>query len=257
MENHVSDSSGYESESSSPCSDQEISSKVIILLQTKYRSTEPHLQLDTTPQSCAPLKTIFDMEIPAHAFPTCYSEGRGMNKAEHFKFSADLWMRKSASAVPAVHEPIQIDQLIVLFSKKLTIQDAAALRRVKRHTRDRSAGCSSKRSGNPWYTATTTFAPKAPYFALVKPQAKANRVSTKIDSLPKHAPTLYSSYYNMKDTGPLPQTLSRRRVPSSSSSSADESSSNELITPPSSPPASVFLPKTLPDWTTILESVGA
>ena len=256
MENHVSDSSGYESESSSPCSDQEISSKVIIILQTKYQCTEPHLQLYTSPQSCAPLETIFDTEIPAHAFPTRYSEARGMNKVERLEFSADLWMRKSARAAPAVHEPIQIDQLIVLFSKKLTIQDAA-LRRVKRQTRDRSAGVGCRRSANPWYTATTTFAPKAPYFALVKPQARANRVSTEIDSLPKHASRLYSLHPNVKDTGPLSQTRSRQRVSSSSSSSADESSCNELITPPSSPPAPVFLQKTLPDWTTILELVAA
>lgn len=208
-----------------------------------------------SPQSCPPLKAIFDAEISAHAFPTRYSEGRDMNKAERLKFSADLWMRKSASVAPAVHETIQIDQLIVLFSKKLTIQDATALRQAKRHTRDR--GCSSRRSVNPWYTATTTFAPKAPYFALVKSQAKANRVSIEIDSLPKHAPTPYSSHHNMKGTGPLPQTRSRQRVLSSSSSSADESSCNELITPPSSPPAPVFLQKMLPDWTTILESVAA
>ena len=179
-----------------------------------------------------------------------------MDKIEHPAFPTDLWMRKSANTSRTEQDAINLDELIMLFSKQLTIQDVTVPRRTRRHARP--SVDSSRRSARPWYTATTTFAPKAPYFALVRTQVNLNSVSTNIPSL-HNAPTLRFSQaivYGRNDITPLsrPYSRSRRRV---SSPSTDESSCNELITPPSSPPASVFLPKMLPDWTTILESVAA
>ena len=202
-------------------------------------------------QPCAPSTIMLEVKTPAYAFPTPYSEGRGMNKAGELKFSADLWMRKTKSATPAVNEPMKIEELTMLFAKKLTIQDTTVPRRGRKH--DRPSRDSSRRMVNPWYTATTTFCPRAPYFALVRPRSKCNRVPTDIGPLPKAALTLHPRHA----ATPLLQPRSRQRVSSSSSGSADESSCNELITPPSSPPASVLLPKALPDWTAILESVVA
>ena len=202
-------------------------------------------------QPCAPSAIMFEVKAPAYAFPMPYSEGRNMNKAGELKFSADLWMRKTKSAAPAVNEPMQIEELTTLFAKKLTIQDTTVPRRGRKH--DRPSRDSSRRTANPWYTATTTFCPRAPYFALVKPRSKCNRVPTDIDPLLRDALTAYPPHA----ATPLLQSRSRPRASSSSSGSADESSCNELITPPSSPPASVLLPKALPDWTAILESVVA
>jgi hypothetical protein len=199
-------------------------------------------------QPCAPSTIMLEVMTPAYAFPTPYSEGRSMNKAGELKFSADLWMRKTKSATPAVNEPLKIEELTTLFAKKLTIRDTTVPRRGRK--RDRPSRDSSRRTANPWYTATTTFCPRAPYFALVKPRSKYSPVPTDIDPLPKNAFTPHAAT-------PLLQSRSRPRVSSSSSGSADESSCNELITPPSSPPASVLLPKALPDWTAILESVVA
>ena len=174
-----------------------------------------------------------------------------MNKAGELRFSPDLWMRKTKNAMPAVNEPMKIEELTTLFAKKLTIQDTMVPRRRRKH--DQPSRDSSRRMANPWYTATTTFCPRAPYFALVRPRSKFNRVPTDIDPLSKDALTTHPSHA----ATPLLQSRSRPRVSSSSSGSADESSCNELITPPSSPPTSVLLPKALPDWTTILESVTA
>ncbi|KAF8349661.1 hypothetical protein F5887DRAFT_1069937 [Amanita rubescens] len=226
-ENHVSsDSSGYESESSSPSSDQETFSKVV----------------DTTMQLCGPSKTIFNVKIPAHAFPTRYSEGRSMDKDIRLEFSAnDFWMRRPTNVPPAVHEPIKLDELIILFSKRLTIQDTTA-RRARKH--DQPSMDTSKRSANPWYTATTTFVPRAPLFALVKPQAKPNCSPVKLASS-KYAPILRSPHPVVEDanntTAHLPQSYlcSRPRASSLSSGSADESSCNEPITPSSSPAPSL------------------
>ena len=202
-------------------------------------------------QPCAPSTIMLEVKTPAYAFPTPYSEGRSMNKAGELKFSTDLWMRKTKSTTPAVNELMKIEELTTLFATKLAIQDATVPRRGRKH--DQSSRDSSKRTANPWYTATTTFCPRAPYFALVRPRSKYNRVLTDIDSLPKDALTVYPPHA----AAPLLQPRSRPRVSSSSSGSADESSCNELITPPSSPLASVLLPKALPDWTAILESVVA
>ena len=194
---------------------------------------------------------MFDAKAPAYAFPTRYSEGRNMNKAGELRFSADLWMRKSENVTPVVNELMKVEELITLFSKKLTIQDTTVPRRGRKH--DRLSKDSSRRTAKPWYTATTTFAPRAPYFALIRPRSKHNGVPPKINPLLKDAPTVYPSHATI----PPLQPRSRQRVSSSSSGSADESSCNELATPPSSPPASILLPKALPDWTTILESVVA
>ena len=202
-------------------------------------------------QPCAPSTIMLEVKTPAYAFPTPYSEGRSMNKAGELKFSAELWMRKTKSATPAVNEPMKIEELTTLFAKKLTIQDTKVPRRGRKH--DRLSRDSSRRTANPWYTATTTFCPRAPYFALVRPRSNHNRVPTDVDPLLKNALTAYPTHTAI----PPLQSRSRPRVSSSSSGSADESSCNELITPPSSPPASVFLPKALPDWTAILESVVA
>ena len=183
-----------------------------------------------------------------------------MDKVERLGFPTDLWMRKSGNTSRTVQEVINVDQLIILFSKQLTIQDVTIPRRTRR--RAPPSADSNRRSTRPWYTATTTFAPKAPYFALVRAQVNLNPASAKIPSL-QNAPTprfSQSIVHGRNDmTTPLYQSYSRsrQRVSSPSLCSTDESSCNELITPPSSPPASVFLPKTLPDWTTILESVAA
>ena len=201
-------------------------------------------------QPCAP-SIMFEVKAPAYAFPTPYSEGRSMNKAGELRFSADLWMRKTKSAMPTVNEPMKIEELTTLFAKKLTIQDTTVPHRERKH--DRPSRDSSRRTTNPWYTATTTFCPRAPYFALVRPRSKYNGVPTDIDPLPKDALTVYPPHA----ATPLLKPCSRPSVSSSSSGSADESSCNELITPPSSPPASVLLPKALPDWTAILESMVA
>ena len=132
-------------------------------------------------QLCAPSTTMFDTKAPPYAFPTRYSEGRSMNKVGELRFSADLWMRKSKIATPAVNEPIKLEEFITLFSKKLTIQDTTVPRWGRRH--NRPSGDSSRRAANPWYTATTTFAPRAPYFALVRPRSKHNRAPAEINPL--------------------------------------------------------------------------
>ena len=185
-----------------------------------------------------------------------------MDKIQQLEFSTDLWMRKSARRSPTGCDPLKLDELIMLFSKQLTIQDASVPRRTGKYSR-RSVD-SSRHSAPPWFTATTTFAPTAPYFALVRMPVKPALASTKIASPSRNLTALCFSDAIVHDkndsTTPLRQSYcrSRQRASSSSSSgSADESSCSELITPPSSPPASVFLPKTLPDWTTILESVAA
>ena len=179
-----------------------------------------------------------------------------MEKSVRLDFSANLWMRRPTT-LPVIHDPIELDELVMLFSKQLTIQGAAIPRRDSR--RNRSSMNTSRRTTNPWYAATTTFAPRAPYFALVGSQVKSNRASNKLASS-KCAPLVHSPYLVANSTATCPphaRVHPRVRASSSSSGSADESSCNELITPPSSPPASVFLPKMLPDWTTILESVAA
>lgn len=177
-----------------------------------------------------------------------------MEKSVRPEFSANLWMRRPTTPL-AVHEPIELDELVMLFSKQLTIQGAAILRREGR--RNRSSTNTSRRTTNPWYAATTTFAPRAPFFALVGSRVKPNRASTLASS--RCAPTVHSPHLVANGPATCPSHACvhpRARASSSSSGSADESSCNEPITPPSSPPASVFLPKMLPDWTTILESVA-